>query len=85
MKFLDKTGLEYLWGKIRTPGTASYAGVVRLSDAYTTSGGAAANSVGASSKAVNDLYNDAVSTAEAKKAYHLKFYIDGDGDLCQAD
>ena len=37
-------------------GTASNYGHVKLSDSYTSSGGAASNSVGASSKAVADAY-----------------------------
>lgn len=39
-------------------GTASNYGHVKLSDSYTSSGGAASNSVGASSKAVADTYNN---------------------------
>lgn len=39
-------------------GTASNYGHVKLSDSYTSSGGAASNSVGASSKAVADAYNN---------------------------
>jgi len=46
----DSTGTEY------GPGTSAKYGHVKLSDKYTASDGAAANSVGASSKAVNDAY-----------------------------
>jgi hypothetical protein len=45
-------------------GTASAYGHVKLSDAYTTSGGAAASSVGASSKALYDAYT-ALSGAQS--------------------
>ena len=48
-------------------GTASSYGHVKLSDSYTSSGGAAANSVGASSKALVDAYN-ALDGADVKGA-----------------
>lgn len=60
-------------------GTASNYGHVKLSDSYTSSGGAASNSVGASSKAVADAYAKlnsdklAVSTFNSKMAMYLTY------------
>lgn len=48
-------------------GTASQYGHVKLSDSYTSSGGAAANSVAASSKALADAYS-ALDGADVKSA-----------------
>lgn len=46
-------------------GSATNYGHVKLSDAYKTSGGAAADGVAASSKAVNDCYNNRAPIAHA--------------------
>ena len=49
-------------------GTATNYGHVRLSDDYTTSGGAAEDGVAASSKALNDAYNE-LKTSAGNTAY----------------
>ena len=53
-----------------TKATASVYAHVKLSDAYTSSGGAAADSVGASSKAVVDAYNAANTNSTNKVNTH---------------
>lgn len=54
-------------------GTASQFGHVKLSDTYLTSGGAATNSVGASSAAVNSAYN---KINDQLKANNNEIYMD---------
>ena len=46
-------------------GTSSNSGLVKLSDNYKSSGGAAASSIGASSKAVYDCYSELASKLDA--------------------
>lgn len=62
----NKIASDALAAHAAVNGVAATKGHVKLADSYTTSGGAAADSVGASSKALVDAYN-ALNTAKAPK------------------
>lgn len=62
-------------------GTASLYGHVKLSDNYETSAGTAAQSIGASSKAVADAYGGMKSYMDGIVADAYEFDIDENGDL----
>lgn len=76
LKFLDKNGLTYLWGKIQ-------AKLNLKQNTLTFDTTPTANS---SNPVTSGGLKTALTTKTAANAdNHLNFYYDADGDLCQAD